>query len=104
MSTKTTGTGMAPTYLTAQQARQIADRMTPAGWLLDEIMRKIEKRVNGGRHSLNLSENDARCPIDFVTTEGKHAWTETKESLMAAGYRVNERNYSVGWSSVTITW
>ena len=104
MSTKTTGTGMAPMYLTAQQARQIADRMTPAQRLFDEIMRKIEKRANGGRHSLNLSENNARCPIDFMSAEGKRAWAETKKSLMAAGYRVNEREYPEFFTTVTITW
>lgn len=103
MSTKTTSTGMAPMYLTAQQARQIADRMTPPQRLLDGIMRKIEKKANEGRHSLHLSENDARCPIDFVTAEGKRVWAKTKESLMAAGYQVSETKYT-GFTSVTVKW
>lgn len=103
MSTKTTSTGMAPMYLTAQQARQIADKMTPSQRLLDEIMRRIEKNANEGRHSLHLSENNARCPIDFVTAEGKRAWTEIKKELMAAGYQVNETEYT-GFTSVTVAW
>ena len=102
MNPNTANTGMAPMYLAAQQACQIADRMTPPQRLLDEIMRKIEKRANEGCHSLYLSEKDAHCPIDFVTAEGKRAWAEAKESLMAAGYQVSETKHV--FTVVTVTW